>query len=73
MELMVHWVGLIPAFCKCRGEVEGGIAGNETIEDQLIDVLGLAFSAYTGIEVRGAAFDEKDDGVRIAWHGSAAG
>jgi hypothetical protein len=50
-----------------------GVAGNEAVEDQFVDVFGLAVGAYARVEIGGAAVDEEDDGTGIARGGAAAG
>ena len=62
-------IGLVPACGEGRGEMEAAVAGDEAVEDELVDVLGLGVSAHARVEVGGAGVDEEDDGVGIAWRG----
>ena len=54
-----------------RREMKAGIARHESVEEQFVDVLGLGVGSDARVKTGGAAFDEKDDGVRIARPGAA--
>ena len=62
MEAEGEWVGLLPGVGEGGGEVEVRVAGDEAVEEELVDVLGLGVDADAGIEVGGAGLDEKGDG-----------
>jgi hypothetical protein len=57
-------VGLLPTESKAGGEVELGIADDEAVKYELVDVLGLGVDADAGVEAGGAGLDEEDDRSR---------
>ena len=57
-------IGNLPTFSK-RGHVQVIVAGEQVVEDQVVDPLRLSVEADAGIEVGRAAFDDHDQGVGV--------
>lgn len=64
-------IRLLPVLCQRRHEMELSVPLNESIEEQLGDMLRCEVGSHAWIEARRATFDEKDDGSRIALRRSA--
>ena len=66
-------VGLLPSFSQSGSEVKARVAGHQSIEEQLVNMLRLAVRSNARIEIRRTAVDEKDNSAGVAWRRAAAG
>ena len=70
MEDIGQRIGNIPAFGQAGGDVEMVVAGQQVVEDEVVDALGLRVQADAGIEVGRAALDDHHQGVGIGFAGA---
>ena len=58
-------IGNLPALGKSRLQVEVLVAVDQTIEEQLVDALGIGVDPDAGIEIERAGLDDQGDGLRV--------
>ena len=58
-------VGDLPAFGESWSDVQVFVAGEEVVEDQVVDAFGIGVDPDAGIEVGGAAFDDHYKGFKV--------
>src|SRR6266446_2181495 len=66
-------IGNIPSFRQARRDVEMGVTGEQVVEDEIVDALGLRFQTHPGIEVGGTALDDHYQGVGVGFAGAGEG
>ncbi len=63
-------IGNVPAFGQAGGDVKVVAAGEQVVEDEIIDAFRLRVQADAGIEVGGTALDDHHQGVGIGFAGA---
>ena len=63
-------IGNFPTFGKAGSDIEIFAAGEEVVEDEIVDALGLGVDSDAGIEICGAGLDQHDQRVGIGLMGT---
>ena len=66
-------IGNVPAFGQAGRDVQVGVAGEQVVEDEVVNALGLRVEANARIEVRRAALDDHDQSIGIGFAGAGDG
>ena len=63
-------IGDLPTLGEAGGDIEIVTAGEEVVENEIVDALGLRVDSDAGIEIGGTGFDQHNQRVGIGLMGT---
>ncbi len=73
MENVGERIGDLPAFGQTGADIEMRVAGEQVVEDKIVDAFRLSVQTHAGIEVGGAALNDHDHGIGVRFAGARKG